>query len=382
MPREAAKRHWMVTSYEDDFDARVSVDGVCHPLLTYAVGQQESCPTTSRTHWQVYVTFKDRVRLSSVKRLLGDSVHAEACEGTPLECKTYCTKEESRLDGGRSFEFGTFPGREQTAASVVLDEACGMLRDGRTLSDIAEAYPACFVRNNRGLNAYAKAIRPRPPPEYRPVTVWILWGDAGAGKTRAVFDWLRRSGKAFHRKSYTRGQPSWWDGYTDQEVLLLDDFEGDRCGCAVEEFLNLTDGYGHTRSWPVKGDFAYLDNVKTIFITSNTDPSTWYSMMPEKAAAVARRCTNVHHVRTGVEWFNIPLPDILAHVSTPVRSDSRSPEARRRLAFDDVSPVPLVPAPLARTQSIHPWQSLGLDDLSLPHPDPQPASFFSLSFDD
>lgn len=342
MPRESPKRHWLITSYEDDFDKRMSVDGICHPLLSYCVGQQECCPTTQKVHWQAYIVFKTKVRLTSVKSLCGNSVHAEDCKGTPLECKTYCTKEESRLAGGRSFEFGDFPGKDPSPASKSLEEACQLLREGSTMTAIAEAYPTTFVRNNRGLVAFMKAIRPRPPPVFRPVTVWILWGDAGAGKTRAVFHWLRESGKTYHRKAYTKGQPSWWDGYLDQEVLILDDFEGERCGCSVEEFLNLTDGYAHTRSWPVKGDFVYLDNVKTIFITSNTDPTTWYSFHPEKHAAVARRCTNVFHITTGIEWFNIQMPEVLKHV-TPDRSESQSPGPRRRTdPSSDALPAPIL----------------------------------------
>lgn len=347
--RENPKKHWCITLF--DGDVKLVMQNLFETdILVYAVGQLELCPSTNRPHWQCYVCYTKKVRFTSLKKDFGSSAHIEPMRGTPLECKLYCSKEESRADPYDSFEFGVLPGSEKKEGSVLLEECCELLRTGSGMSVIADQYPTVFVRNNRGLNAFAKAIRAPPPPEFQPVTVWILWGDAGSGKTRAVFDWLRRSRKSYYRKSYSRSSQSWWDGYVDQEVLFLDDFEGERCGCPVDEFLNLTDGYGHTKLWPVKGDFVSIAGVRTIFITSNTAPDTWYSMQPEKRAAVLRRCVNIHEVRLGVDFRAIPMPEILALVQPRTRSRSRSP---RRQSVSPLSPA-LSDVLLSQPQALSP----------------------------
>jgi len=71
----------------------------------YLVGQFELAPTTKKLHWQGYVEFKDRIRLSAaIKRIHGpkgvlEGAHIEVAKGTAEENKTYCTKDESRVMG-------------------------------------------------------------------------------------------------------------------------------------------------------------------------------------------------------------------------------------------------------------------------------------------
>lgn len=331
MSQHAAKR-WCLTVHVSDENAFVHYDDAVQVYctlesmemtgkLTYFVGQYERCPTTKKLHLQAYFSLPKKLRFKNVKALIDpvfnsrfwSPIHLEQANGTPVQCRDYCTKDDTREDKFRSMEFGTLPMKEKAEASVLIEEACMMLKGGASMSVVAEMMPTVVVRNIRGLTAFQKLVTPTPPPEHQPITVWVLWGEAGTGKTRAVFDWLRTSQKSYYRKSYSKGQPSWWDGYLNQEVLMLDDFEGERSGCPIDEFLNLLDGYGHTRAWPVKGAFTYV-NFKTVFITSNTHPDSWYSTIPEKRAAVIRRVPNVYEVKAGASWRAIPMPLLLAHL--------------------------------------------------------------------
>lgn len=351
MSTQHQKKHWCLTSYADNFPDMV------HKLwndetLSYAVFQEEKCPQTGRRHWQAFLSFAKKLRLTGVKKYFPNE-HIEAMSGTPAECRAYCTKEATRLPGGRQVELGLLPQREKKETSVLLEECTELIKSGAPLSRIAEEYPTVFVRNNRGLTAYAKAIRPPAAATYRPLTVWTLFGDAGTGKTRAVMDWINKSNFSFYRKTYSKGSPSWWDGYTNQEVLVIDDFEGERSGCPVEEFLNLLDGYGHTRSWPIKGDHVYLDNVKFVFITSNSPPDSWFASSMNKRDAVLRRLPNIHEIKAPTTWSNIPMPTILAFTT---RERSRSPRVPDRPASPPASPsvVPtqLSPPPLQRQSAL------------------------------
>lgn len=335
-----AKKHWCITSYEDNFDSKIKslIDG---GILTYGVGQEEICPTTGRVHWQVYICCAKKLRLTTLKTHVGDSAHIEPMRGTSLQARDYCQKEESRKVNGRSFEEGVFPAREKKEASMLLEEASDIIRNGGSLKTIAETMPAVYIRHHRGLENFAKLMQPEPEFTYKPLTVWVLYGDAGSGKTRSVMNFITASGRKCYRKSYARNQPSWWDGYNGQSILLLDDFEGERSGCPIDEFLHLTDGYGHTRAWPVKGSFVYLDKVELIFITSNTAPDTWFTA-PEKREAVLRRVPNAHYVRKGTPLHEIPLPEI--HKYTEAKVDQVVPATPQSLA-PDYQPLPSTQLP-------------------------------------
>lgn len=67
--------------------------------VKYSVYQIERAPTTDRLHYQGYIVFNRPVRLPTVKRLLGRTVHAEHSRGSLQQNRDYCTKEESRVFG-------------------------------------------------------------------------------------------------------------------------------------------------------------------------------------------------------------------------------------------------------------------------------------------
>ena len=57
-------------------------------------------------------------------------------------------------------------------------------------------------------------------------------GPSGTGKSRFVAAWARRLWKAPESK--------WWDGYSGQETVVLDDFKTTRCPCRAQRLLDWT----------------------------------------------------------------------------------------------------------------------------------------------
>lgn len=312
--RTHARKEWMVTiQVRDNFMGNETVQDIetayKHTMLEwnewwakqtnveYIVGQLERAPTTGKYHLQLFLRLKVKTRFAQVKGLWPTlNVHLESMHSTTKQCIDYCTKEETRCSPGGfdwQIQFGDRPVTKE-AEKGKLDKVCERMREGATLEDIADEFPTVIVRNIRGLKELQKLTRERERPEWKPVEVWHLWGKPGCGKTKAVFDWLAKTNKSFYCKTYSKQSQSWWsEEAQDAEVILLDDFEGADSGCEIGEFLHLTGGYGHTRSYAVKGGFIHLDKMKYVIITSNNPADRWWPMAFSKQEAVKRRinCT-------------------------------------------------------------------------------------------
>jgi len=58
----------------------------------------------------------------------------------------------------------------------------------------------------------------------RDIKVIVLWGDAGSGKTRFVYD--NHKIEDIYKLNVNSNGALWFDGYESQSVLLIDDFNG------------------------------------------------------------------------------------------------------------------------------------------------------------
>lgn len=70
----------------------------------YVVYQQECCPSTGKLHYQGYINLVRGQRLSFLQKRIGNGVHLEVAKGDAKSNKSYCTKEDTRVDG--PWEFG------------------------------------------------------------------------------------------------------------------------------------------------------------------------------------------------------------------------------------------------------------------------------------
>lgn len=272
-------KHWCITSYADT-RPRISDD------CLYAMGQQEQCPTSGRLHWQVYMEFAKRLWLPGVKERIGDqAAHLECRRGSRESARDYCSKTETAV-AGTNFEHGDFAAtaKKQGVLAGVIDA----IDDGKSLEDIAEEFPSEWIRYNRGIRELFTIKEARKPATYRPIPVTVLWGPAGCGKSKYVHDYANdRYGGVSYRKSYAKDQTSWWDVYHGQELIVIDDYEGE---APIGEILRLLDGYGHNNLMGIKGSHVKLHGMREVIFTSNTDPRYWHcNEKQEKIRALLRR---------------------------------------------------------------------------------------------
>ena len=230
--------------------------------MAYMVYQREVAPTTGMPHWQGYVRFYTRKRMSTVKELLGrQDAHLEKARGTEEANRTYCTKEGGIM---RSGDLGTYDANQGKGQGHRSDlEAIGdKLKAGVHLNVIASEHISDYIRFHSGIEAAALRVAPMPPTE-RPVSVTVLWGATGVGKTHRV---LHQYPDAY---PVTPDHP--WDFYTNQSVVFFDEFDYSRW--TIQQMNRYLD------KWRVLVDARYHGKYGVwtrVIICANSSPLSWW----------------------------------------------------------------------------------------------------------
>lgn len=273
------------------------------PKVVYHVFQQEK-GESGTPHLQGFIRFDHPTQGTKIKTILSKRIHFEIAVGTPQQNKDYCTKEDTRIEG--PYEYGECPilkqGKRNDAAQV-LD----LVNRGFTFDEIAQEHPAYALRYGRGIKELISGYMRRKSYEFRPPNVHIRWGPTGSGKSRYAAD---RHGAA---NVYVFGsyKNEWWDDYTGQEYLVLDDFYGQ---IPYSRLLRITDG--HSLMLNVKGSHTYA-LWKKVYITSNQHPSKWYPHMKD-TSALNRRIKSVKKILVDTNQNNALQKNWLA----PYANDS------------------------------------------------------------
>jgi len=230
--------------------------------VTYAVFQLEE-GKSGTPHYQGYVAFQKKKRLTAIEHLLRGAGHWEISRGSPTQNREYCTKDDGRI--GDFSEIGTLPAGQGARSDLVgLHSA---LKDGLTQADYANEYFSKFIQYpNLVQNYVVSTIKPRDAS--KPISSWLLIGPAGTGKSRLAREIGRRIGDGI---LFRHSLGKWFDGYRGERTLLLDDF----CGSTLSftQFKCLLDRYPFRVE--LKGTSCEMAATNFI-ITSNNDPKTWW----------------------------------------------------------------------------------------------------------
>lgn len=170
--------------------------------MKYLVYQLELSPETKRPHFQGYVEFKKSTRGERARTLLGiveKGWHAEKRKANNgWVAAQYCKKLESRLTPPE--EFGTPPREEHKGRGhrSDLEEVAEAVEKKATLKDIAEQFPAVFIRHYKGIERLIKIRKeikmPDPGIVLRPWQQELIANiDRGYVHRRIYWIWSRAS---------------------------------------------------------------------------------------------------------------------------------------------------------------------------------------------
>lgn len=275
-------KHWCFT-VDTANDAKIAYDEAAMSYLVYQIeeGKQEG----RYRHFQGYVAYRIKVRLSTLQRDFGMHAHYEVARGSPQENRDYCTKEEGRWSGDTAgpFEYGVMPRGKGSRTDIAALTA--RLDAGGGLCDIASEFPTEFFRYWKGLAAYQLLCT---PGRNRPMHVFVLTGPTGTGKSRFAYDYDNKA--CWKPPADGSGANHWFDGYGGQATVVWDEFTDTQA--SLPFLLRLLDRY--PLSVQFKGGYVPF-NPKTIVLTSMQPPTEWYgghlrqppSILPELARRIS-----------------------------------------------------------------------------------------------
>lgn len=246
--------------------------------LSYFVFQLER-GESGTPHFQGYLVFVKKQRLTACQRLISNTAHYEGTRGGVKANYDYCTKADGRLEG--PFVGGERP--VEAGSSQQLEAATASVIRGSTLSQVAIDFPTIYLRHHRGLTALRNALtQPRP----RDISIIWLHGPTGVGKTRAAFQ--------RYPQAYFKPAGKWFDGYDQQKVVIWDDFRPSS-DVTLAQLLRITDRYPVIVEY--KGGFVAFNALLIIF-TSPLAPGETYAH--EDITQLTRRITQVVDCSNGV----------------------------------------------------------------------------------
>jgi len=219
-------------------------------------------------HLQGYIQLDKRRYLSVIGGLF--PWHVEETLGSPVQASEYCKKQGDFIEYGELSTPATGIKRKEEYWKQLLELA----EEGK-MTAIAEIYPGEYIRNYRNLHAIRTS---NMNSVGLPKKCLWLYGKPGTGKSRFAFSINPDS-------TYAKMANKWWDGYIDQQTIVLDDFGKDH------KIL----GY-HLKRWSdrypaileIKGT-AIPTTYEEFIVTSNYSISDIWNEDEEMCAALKRR---------------------------------------------------------------------------------------------
>ncbi len=241
-------------------------------FFQYCIYQTEICPKTEKQHIQFYGELSKQVSIKQIKKYFADdTIHIEKRKGSQKQAITYCSKLETRKEGCKPIEIGK---KKEQGERTDLSKVKEMVKTGMKTTDILDKIENLNYQTIKGTillqGLYSKKRTTKP------IVIWI-YGTTGIGKTRYVFDNFT--------DIYTKNETKWYDGYEQNNTLLLDDY---RCDfMKFHSLLRLLDRY--TYQVEIKGGSIHI-NSKYIILTSPKSPlEMWKHRTNEDINQLSRR---------------------------------------------------------------------------------------------
>ncbi len=239
---------------------------------------------TGTPHLQGYCVFKNRKRLTGAKKVWPRAhLEIKSKHSTYEEAITYCQKD------GDWDEFGVRPVSNSQKLKNKWELAFNLAKEGK-LDDIEKDLLIRYYHSFKRI----RQDHPSKPGELTDVCgMWFL-GICGSGKSHTA--------RAKFPDLYDKPLNKWWDGYRDEDVVLLDDVGPKQTSWVGHYLKRWADKY----SFPAeqKGTTIQI-RPKKIIVTSQYTIEQLFHDDDKLVSALNRRFTVTKIVRQDATWDEI-----------------------------------------------------------------------------
>lgn len=261
MSKPKKTRWFVITQWNMDCDYEELLK---RKQIRYIAYGQETCPETNRPHHQAYVYMhnlrngQSRKVLSAIGKMFGPThCNVEPMYGSILQNESYCSKENELTKHGDEPKQG---------ARMDLDETKDEIMKGDiSVEDIAVECPMMYHQYGRTLEKIEQIALRKKWRTWKTEGTWI-YGDSGTGKSTEAFK--NYNPETHYSKNLNE---DWWDGYTGQETVILNEFRGQ---IKFSELLDLVDMHPKTVRIRNREPVPFL--AKKLIITSIKNPRECY----------------------------------------------------------------------------------------------------------
>lgn len=225
-------------------------------------------------HLQGFVQFPKPGKTLSAVRKLNARAHWEMTKGSIDQNYDYCTKD------GNFEERGIRPMAQKRKGEVErerYDRAYELARSG----DFESIDKDILIRHLGNLKKIRSEFQAAPSALTGELINEWIWGPAGAGKTSLAM--------AQNPGAFLKGLNKWWDGYVDQETVIIDDMDPYHKSLAQEFKV-----WSHHYAFPAetKGGSMCIRPRKIVVTSNYTIDEIWEDETTR--AAIHRRFSEVY----------------------------------------------------------------------------------------
>lgn len=284
-----------------------------------AAWQLEQGSVTNHPHIQLYIVCNKPVRMTQVKSWFKNNPHVEKCMGSHDDNVNYCTKAEGRVNGPFYYPTMNDVLSCTQGARYDISDMFKMVKEGKSELEVADANPAAYARSHKAVQRYFNLCF--TPCFRNNIVCNVYYGAPGSGKSRSAWEEALELANGKLEGVYSKAAGDWWDGYTGQNVVVIDDFYG---SIRYSELLKILDRY--PLSVQIKGGHVSM-RAQYFFITSNTHPRDWYSGIKDKVDlnALKRRITTVINFQIAEDGQIQKIPEVDATTWTQVFTPTTIP---------------------------------------------------------
>jgi len=271
MATSNACRNWCFTLNNPTDEERAALSAFAESQCVYMVYGDE-VGESGTPHLQGFLVTKKKQRLTGVKKAMMRA-YLEPARGTCSQAADYCKKD------GQFTEYGALPMTQQERNKANAKRFIDLAKAG-DFATIEVEMPGVYAQRYKTMKEIAKDHMKRPEDLEEPCGIWI-YGDSGVGKTTAA--------RTEYGDYYAKQANKWWDGYTGQETVVIEDLD------PVHKVLG-----HHLKLWMDKWSFnaeekggARWLRPKRVIVTSQYSIAEVFDD-PKTVEALERRCKIIH----------------------------------------------------------------------------------------